>query len=80
VRIKAGLIVGVVAGVALARSSRGKKFIDEALEGVSALWKRTDVQRRVSTVQDKIRENVPVVGDGLADSIDEIKPRQNSAE
>lgn len=79
-RIKAGLIVGAVAGIAFARSSRGKRFIDEALEGVSSLWRRKDVQSRVSTVQEKIRENVPVVGESLADSIDEIKPRQNSAE
>ena len=69
------LLVGAIAGLVFAATPQGKKFIADATDKAQTLWKRPDVQKRVSDVQDAVRTNVPGgVGDTIADAIDKTKP------
>lgn len=73
-RGKGLLIIGAIAGLVFAATPQGRKVIDDVKDRATKAWGRPDVQRRVGDVSRTVRENVPVVGDDLADIIDRSRP------
>lgn len=68
------IIIGAIAGAAIASTPQGRKTIDDLLKRGRTQWRQPGVQRFVSDAQDDIRAKVPVVGDTIADAIDKTKP------
>jgi hypothetical protein len=68
------LLVGLIAGAILATTPQGRKVMDDAKKKATDMWSSPDVQKTVNDVQRQVRENVPVVGETIADGIEKTKP------
>lgn len=73
-RGKTLLLIGAVAGAIFATSPRSRKVVEDLKGKAQGVWRRPDVQRRVSGIQSQVRRNVPVVGGLVSDAVDGIKP------
>lgn len=68
------LIVGAIAGAIFASTPQGKKVVDDVKKKAKSTWEDPNVQNTVSDIQGKVRDNVPYVGEDIADAIGRVKP------